>query len=141
MVRKTAAEKAAELAAAKAKKEADTEAKKAKKAAPKTVAVKAAAVPKAAVKTVAVKAAPAAAPAAVGVKPGPKKKAAEPEWACPADGNVYPWTYKGTNYLRNSENQVWLAEADGGCGDWAGLYLKAEDRIDDSAADPYADDE
>ena len=144
MVRKTAAEKAAELAAAKEKKEAEAAAKKAAKA-PKAVAAPkaAAAVPKAAVKTVKVVAKAAAAPAApapVGVKPGPKKKAAEPEWSCPADGNVYPWAYKGTNYLRNSENQVWLAEADGGCGDWAGLFLKEEDRIDDSAADPFADE-
>jgi hypothetical protein len=146
LVRKTAEEKAAELAAkqvaAKAAKEAAAEEKKKAKAAKE--AEKA---PKAAVKVPAkaAKAAPAAtaAPVAVtaGVKPGPKKKAVEAVWSCPADGNVYPWTYKGQKLLRNSDNQVWEAEEDGGCGDWKGLYLPAEDRIDDSAADPFADEE
>jgi hypothetical protein len=148
LVRKTAEEKAAELAkkqeAAKAAKAAAAEEKKKAKAA-KEAEKAPKAVPKAAVK--AVKAAPAApaAPVAVaapaGVKPGPKKKAAEPAWSCPDDGNVYPWTYKGEKLLRNYENQIWSAESDGGCGDWKGLYLPAEDRIDDSAADPFADEE
>ena len=81
-----------------------------------------------------------AAAAPVGVKPGPKKKAAVAEWTCPTDGNVYPWTYKGEKLLRDFENRVWAMDAEGGCGDWKGLYLKDEDRIDDSAADPYADE-
>jgi len=149
LVRKTAEEKekeqqakkdakdaaAAAKKAAKDAKAAEKAAEKAPKAAPK------AAVPKAAVKVPA-KAAPAAPVAApAGVKPGPKKKAAEPAWSCPDDGNVYPWTYKGEKLLRNHENQIWSAESDGGCGDWKGLYLPAEDRIDDSAADPFADEE
>jgi hypothetical protein len=152
MVRKTAEEKAAELAekkaataAAKAAAAAAKEAAKAEKAAEK--AAKPKSVPKAAIKAVE-KAAPAAvaAPAAaVGVKPGPKKKAeakpVEPAWTCPTDGNVYPWPYKGMKLLRDFENRVWTVAEDGGCGDWKGLYLPAEDRIDDSAADPYADDE
>jgi hypothetical protein len=146
LVRKTAEEKAKELAAkqeaAKAAKEAAAaEKKKAKEAKEAEKAPKA--VPKTAVKAPAkAKAAPAAAAAApAGVKPGPKKKAVEPAWTCPADGNVYPWTYKGQKLLRNSDNQVWEAEEDGGCGDWKGLYMPAEERIDDSAADPFADEE
>ena len=38
-------------------------------------------------------------------------------WSCPADGAVHHWTYKGLSYLRNSDNQVWKKDADGGCGD------------------------
>ena len=57
-------------------------------------------------------------------------------WSCPADGAVHPWNYKGTKYLRNSDHQVWLEEADGGCGDWCGVYLGGEDRIDDSVEEP-----
>jgi hypothetical protein len=152
LVRKTAEEKAAEVAA---KKEAATAAKAAaaaakaaaaaekaaeKKAAVPKAAEKKAAVPKAAVKVPAA-AVPAAVAAPAGVKPGPKKKAAEPAWTCPNDDNVYPWTYKGEKLLRNFTNQIWTADADGGCGDWKGMYLPEEDRIDDSAADPFADEE
>ena len=138
MVRKTAAQKAEEIATAKAALEAAKPVKvpkapKAKEIVPKT-AVK---VPAKASKAVA---AVVAAPAS-GVKPGPKKKAVVPVWSCPADGNVYPWDYKGEKLLRNFENQVWVAEEDGGCGDWKGIYLPEEDRIDDSAADPFADEE
>ena len=143
MVRKTAEEKAAEKEAAdKAKAEAKAAAtaakaaaKEAKKAATPAKAVKAPA------KAVAAPAKAVAAPAAVGIKP--KKAAPKPveEWTCPADGNVYAWPYKGKNFLRNSDNQVWEAEADGGCGDWAGVFIPAEDRIDESAADPFADEE
>ena len=60
-------------------------------------------------------------------------------WSCPNDGYVYPWTYKGTKYLRNSDNQVWREEAYGVCGDWYGVYLIDEDRIDDSMEEPYLD--
>jgi hypothetical protein len=155
LVRKTAAEKEAELAEKKAKVAKEAAEKKAKKAAEPKAAVpkaaiakaeKAVAAPKATVKAVAApkaaaKAAEAAsAPAAVGQKPGPKKKAVV-EWTCEDDGNVYPWTYKAKNYLRNFQNQVWEAEADGSCGDWAGEFIPAEDRIDESAADPFADEE
>ena len=141
MVRKTAAEKAKELAAAKAAKEAAKPPKKV--AAPKVTTKTVVKVPAKAMKAVVVPvaaAAPVKAPAPVGVKPGPKKKAVVPEWTCPNDGNVYPWDYKTEKLLRNFENQVWAADADGGCGDWKGIYLPTEDRIDDSAADPYADD-
>ena len=152
MVRKTAEEKAAEKAAAdKAKEEAKAAkvaAKEAKKAAVPAKAVKAPAKAVAKVEAPAKAAAKAATPAKaeapaapVGVKP--KKATPKPaeEWSCPADGNVYPWSYKGKKFLRNSENQVWEAEADGGCGEWAGVFIPAEDRIDESAADPFAEEE
>ena len=139
------AEKEAEKEAKKAEKEAEKEAKKAAKkavpmvpaaavkkvaAAPKPVAAapKPAAVPKAAV-TAAPKAAP-----------KPLKPAVE-SWTCPADGMVHPWPYKGKQYLRNSDNEVWLKGEDGGCGEWQGIFRPTEDRIDDSVPEPVFDDE
>jgi hypothetical protein len=59
-------------------------------------------------------------------------------WTCPADGRVYPWTYKGVKYLRNSENHVFMY-AGKECGDWKGVYLMEEDRIDESVISPYED--
>lgn len=66
------------------------------------------------------------------------KKAA---WSCPADGMVHHWPYKGKQYFRNSENEVWIRGEDGGLGDWQGLYIVGEDRIDDSVAEPDEYDE
>ena len=60
-------------------------------------------------------------------------------WTCPIDGMVYPWTYKGVKYLRNNDNQLWMYDGKE-CGDWKGLYLIAEDRIDESAIDPFEDE-
>jgi hypothetical protein len=151
IVRKTAEEKAAELAAkkaeleeakavAKAAREAKSAAAKQEKAelAAKEKAEKAKAkakAPAAAVKVV-VKA---KAPAAAVAKPAPVKPAVKKPvtvWSCPADGAVHPWTYKGAKYLRNSDHQVWREDAEGGCGDWCGVYLIDEDRIDDSVEEP-----
>jgi hypothetical protein len=135
------AEKEAEKEAKKAEKEAEKEAKKAAKVV--TVVAKAA-VPAAAVKkAVAVKAVVKAAAAAV---PTPKKAPvaaakAVAVWSCPKDGMVHPWPYKTKQYLRNSDNEVWVRGEDGGCGEWQGVYLPAEDRIDDSVAEPVFDDE
>jgi chemotaxis protein histidine kinase CheA len=128
------AAKEAEKEAKKAAKEAEKEAKKtgkesAKKPTSKTP-VPAAAVKAAPVKVVPVKALP--------VKAVPVKKE---DWSCPADGMVHPWSYKGKSYLRNSDNEVWLRGGDGGCGDWQGIYLPAEDCIDDSASEPVFEDE
>jgi hypothetical protein len=137
------AEKDEEKATKKAEKDAEKARKAAEKAATKKPAGKAP-VPAAALKKAAapapVKAATvvkAAAPAPVKAKPA----AASPEWTCPEDGMVHPWPYKGKNYLRNSDNEVWLMAADGSCGDWQGVYIPAEDRIDDSAAEPEFEDE
>jgi hypothetical protein len=154
IVRKTAEEKAAEVAAKKAEieeakaiaklaRESAAELKKQAKAAEKEAEKQAKAAAKAAAKKpVAVKAAPAAvkvvAPVAAvkaAVKPAVKKPVAV-MWSCPADGAVHPWTYKGAKYLRNSDHQVWREDADGGCGDWCGVYLIDGDRIDDSVEEP-----
>jgi hypothetical protein len=130
------AEKEAEKEAKKAEKEAEKEAKKVAK---KVVPV----VPAAAVKKVAaVK--PAAAVAAApkpAAKPAAKAKPAVESWSCPADGMVHPWPYKGKQYLRNSDNEVWLKGEDGGCGEWQGIFKPTEDRIDDSVPEPVFDDE
>jgi hypothetical protein len=143
------AEKEAEKAEKKAEKEAEKAAKKAEKEAAKKPTAKApvpAAAVKAAVKApVKATATPVKAVATTAVK-APVKKAAvaapkKEEWSCPADGMVHPWPYKGKTYLRNSDNEVWLRGADGGCGEWQGVYLPAEDRIDDSVAEPVFDDE
>ena len=71
----------------------------------------------------------------------PLAKPVAKEWTCPADDMVHPWPYNGKNYLRNSDNEVWARGTDGGCGEWQGIYLPAEDRIDDSVAEPEFEDE
>jgi len=151
------AAKEAERAAKKAEKEAEKAAKKAEKEAakkPSKAPVPAAAV-KAAVKApaapVKASAAPVKASAAAPVKASaaapvkapvkPVAAAKKEEWTCPADGMVHPWSYKGKTYLRNSDGEVWLRNADGGCGEWQGVYLPAEDRIDDSVPEPVFDEE
>jgi hypothetical protein len=78
---------------------------------------------------------------AAAVKPKPAAAPAKEEWSCPADGMVHAWPYKGKQYLRNSDNEVWLKAADGSCGQWQGVYLPTEDRIDDSVSEPEFDDE
>ena len=140
------AEKDAEKEAKKAEKEAEKEAKKAAAAAEKEAKKTAKAVPAAAVKKAVVTAAkPAAAPKPVAVvkpatavkpaavpKPAAKPAAKAAAWSCPADGMVHPWSYKGKQYLRNSDNEVWLKGEDGGCGEWQGMYRAEGDLIDDS---------
>ena len=153
---------AAEKEAKKAEKEAEKEAKKeaaaaekaAKQSLKKTVvpvkAITAAKPVTVAAKPVTVAAKPvtvAAKPVTVAVKPvtvaakpvaKPVAKAAakKEEWTCPADGMVHPWPYKGKQYLRNSDNEVWVKGEDGGCGEWQGMFKPTEDRIDDSVAEP-----
>jgi hypothetical protein len=150
------AEKKAEREQAKAEAKA---AKEAEKAAAKAAKVPKAAVPKAAVPKAAVKPAPKPIAKAAEVKASGKEEATTPRshstepaktparkpttanakpavWTCPADGAVHPWAYKGMAYLRNSDNQVWKEDADGGCGDWCGVFLGGEDRIDDSIEEP-----
>jgi hypothetical protein len=140
------AEKEAEKAAKKAEKEAEKAAKKAEKEAAKKPATKAP-VPAAAVKkatgggAAAAAAKPAPVKAAAAAKPKPAAAPKKEEWSCPADGMVHAWPYKGKQYLRNSDNEVWLKAADGSCGEWQGIYLPTEDRIDDSVPEPVFDDE
>lgn len=134
------AEKEAEKAAAKAAKDAEKEASKTDK----KPAVKAP-VPAAAVKKVAAK--PAAEPITekpvtekpVAIK---KKTVAKPAEEIPNDGMVHPWTYKTKKYLRNSDGETWTVGADGGVGEWAGIYDAKTDKLDASAPEPaFEDDE
>jgi hypothetical protein len=119
--KKTDEEKAAEKAE-------KAEAKAAKKASEK--AEKAPKAPKA---EKAVVAAPVPTP-----KKSPAKKV-EAEFSCPNDGNVYTFTYKGKNYLRNYDGLMWEKSADGNPGNWAGMWKNGA--IDDSVAEPEYDEE
>jgi hypothetical protein len=148
------AEKAEKKAAAEAEKAAKKAAKEAEKA-EKTPAKKglvAAAAAKAVLAEKKAVPAKAAAPlkaaggagAAAAAKPVAKKPAAakKDSWVCPTqDGAVYPWTWNGTEYMRNCHNQVWLKDEEGSIGDWQGVYLPAENKIDDSAEEPSFEDE
>lgn len=154
-------EKAAKEAAAaelKAKKAMEAEAAKAEKirAAAEEAALKAAKVPKAAI----VKAAPAkvAKPSPMKIevieeKPAkPKKtivkalvkaetaKPAVKAWSCADDGNAHAWEHEGKLYARNFTNDVWNRDADGEVTTWAGVYLPADNRIDETAAEPLYED-
>ena len=145
---KKKAEKEAEKEKKKATKEAEKAAKKAEKEAEKAAkapaAKKTGPVAAGAAKAVlaAKKAEPkpvAAAKPAVAKKPVAGKK---DTFVCPTDdGAVYPWTWNGVEYLRNCHNQVWLKDEEGSIGDWQGVYLPAENKIDDSAEEPAFEDE
>ena len=135
------AEKDAEKEAKKAEKDAEKEAKKAAKVvtAVAKAPVPAAAVKKAAVTKVVVKAVTAAVPTP---KKAPVAAAAKVgEWSCPKDGMVHPWPYKGKQYLRNSDNEVWVRGEDGGCGEWQGVYLPAVGVLDDSVPEPVFEED
>jgi hypothetical protein len=109
-------------------------------ASPKTAAVKvdvkvAAKAPVAAKAVTPVKvAAPVKAPAA------PQKKKAEEVWSCEDDGCVAPWSYKGKKYMRDFGNNVWV-NTNNLPGDWCGVYIPSEDRIDDSKEEPLLEEE
>jgi hypothetical protein len=163
VVKKTAAEKEAEAAAkkeakeaekvaAKAAKEAEKEAKKAEKEAEKAAAKAAkeaekaaskadkkpvvkAPVPAAAVKKVA---AEPVAEKPVAVKKKPAAKVVE---EVPNDGMVHPCTIKGKKYLRNADGETWTVGADGGVGEWAGMYDVKADKLDASAPEPVFEDD
>lgn len=57
------------------------------------------------------------------------KTRSDKSWSCPADEYVYPWTYDGKKYFRNSDNHVWCCAGNGKCGVWKGVYLIAEDML------------
>lgn len=61
-------------------------------------------------------------------------------WSCPNDGGVYPWPFKGRNYLRNHDNEVWLSN-DGQLGKWVGVYNSDSKSIDTSVPEPEFDEE
>jgi len=69
-----------------------------------------------------------------------KKKAVEEVWKCEDDGCVSPWERAGKKYFRNFANEVWVNK-DGMPGDWCGVYIPSEDRIDDSVPEPVANEE
>jgi histone H1/5 len=131
------AEKEAEKAAAKAAKEAEKEAAKAEKKPATKAPVPAAAVKKA---TKAVEKATEVAPVE---KPVPikKKPAAKPVEEIPNDGMVHPCTIKGKKYLRNADGETWTVGADGGVGEWAGMYDAKADKLDTSAPEPVFEDD
>jgi hypothetical protein len=54
---------------------------------------------------------------------------------------VHACTIKGKKYLRNFDGETWTVGADGGVGDWAGLYNAASGTLDASAPEPVFDDE
>ena len=134
-------EKAAEKAAAKEIADAEKAAKKAEKEA--AVASKAAGASSAkAAKLPAVAAAPVASRLAALLA---KSKAAEAEqeikvvnkWVAPAKGAHKALSLGGKKYVVNSNFGVYEAgEEKGEVGDWAGVYIVAENRIDDSAEEP-----
>lgn len=136
--------KEAEKAAKKAEKEADKAATKAEKEAAKKPVVKAP-VPAAAVKKTVEKAATPvkAEPAPVEAKPVavPKKKAAPKVEEIPNDGMVHPCTIRGKKYLRNFEGETWTVGADGGVGEWAGMYDAKADKLDTTAAEPVFEED
>jgi hypothetical protein len=169
VIKKTAAEKEAEAVqkkaakeaekeAAKAAKEAEKEAKKAEKEAEKEAAKAAkeaekdakkvekkptvrAPVPAAAVKKTAV-----ASEVVVPIKKkdeavAPKKKPVAKVEEIPSDGMVHPWTYKAKKYLRNADGETWTVGADGGVGEWAGIYDAKADKLDTSAPEPVFEDD
>jgi hypothetical protein len=77
------------------------------------------------------------------VKPAQASEA-EPEWTCPNDDGVYPWTWKtggGKTYFRNFSNEVWEKGADGGLGKWVGLYDPETNKMDTDAPEPQFEDE
>jgi len=61
-------------------------------------------------------------------------------WSCPDDDRVHYWNWKGKDFMRNFQNEVWTRGADGEIDKWQGMYLPEEDRIDDSIEEPvFAD--
>jgi hypothetical protein len=137
-------ERKAARAAAKAEKEKAAAKEKARKEAEKAskvkktvvkAAPKPAAVVKAAAKPVAapVKAAGGAGAVAVAAK----RPVVEDDWTPPAvEGGCKSWSFKGKTYFRNADNELWLKKSNGTVGDWQGVYLPAEGRIDDSVPEP-----
>jgi hypothetical protein len=126
--------KKAEKEAEKAAKQAEKEAKKSPKSSPKSAAV----IPKAAV---AAKAVPVASKAATPAVSTDKPKKSADEWVAPPAGKCAPFTFKGKKYIRSSDDEMWTQGADGGAGDWVGVFDPKTNKIDTSVADPYADEE
>lgn len=66
------------------------------------------------------------------------KAAKEKAWTAKTrDGKVYKRTIGGVVYLSDYLNQLWTRDPDGSVGDWVGVYLPSENRIDTTASDPF----
>jgi len=66
------------------------------------------------------------------------KAAKEKAWTAKTrDGKVYKRTIGGVVYLSDYLNQLWTRDPDGSVGDWVGVYLPSENRIDATASDPF----
>ena len=136
----------AERAEAKAAKEKAVKEEKERKEAEKTSKVKKTVVKATPVKAATVVAAPKPAAAPVAVKAaggaGAKRPVVEDDWTPPMEeGACKSWSFKGKTYFRNAENEIWLKKSNGSVGDWQGVYLPAEGRIDDSVPEPCYDEE
>jgi hypothetical protein len=66
--------------------------------------------------------------------------AAAPEEAEEVSNEAVEWSFGGKTYFKTGDNLCWEALEDGERL-WAGVYLPAEDRIDDSAEEPVFDEE
>jgi hypothetical protein len=129
--KKSEEEKKAEKEAAALKKAQEKEAEKLRKEAEKLAAKEAAAAAKLAAKPVAA--------------PKPKKVAEKAE-VVPAfdhedDGFAHPWDFKGKQFLRDYEGNMWLRTADGESGGWAGKFDPATNSIDTEAEEPELEDD
>ena len=62
------------------------------------------------------------------------------KWSCPDDGKCHPWVFKGQKLFRNYENGVYK-QTPSGLPLWLGVYMEADDKIDDSVEDPNEDEE
>lgn len=51
------------------------------------------------------------------------------------DSELVPWTFKGTEYLRSSANELWLNN-NGEIGKWVGVYDPDTKKIDKKAKEP-----
>jgi len=82
---------------------------------------------------------------ALALSPRPQTPAARMESAADTwvpkttDGKVYPRTIGGVVYFSNHLHQLWVKDSDGGVGDWAGVFLVSENRIDATAEEPMYD--
>jgi len=76
----------------------------------------------------------------VAKKPEAPKEVAVDTWVPKTtDGKVYPRTIGGVVYFSNHLHQLWVKDSDGGVGDWAGVFLVSENRIDSTADEPLYD--
>ena len=170
VVKKTAAEKAAEMELAKAEKKAEKEkekeAKKAEKEKEKEAKKAQAMAEKEAKKAEKAQAmAEKSTPAKVPVKAITKAEEQEPKEQKPVeakeqkpvaikkktvvpkveeipnDDQLHPWTYNGKKYLRNYQGETWMVGEGGSLGKWVGLYDATTNKIDTTAEEPVFEDD